>query len=1018
MSVAADDAQVGPGRGRTHHDLVDAAALVLLLFCIIAAERLAAAGALAANIRAGSVAKAAFEEPQWPQPVWAILLVIGLVAAALVLRRLRTEAENGGASVAALRWLRAAGIASIAFWGLWQLRAVAAWGDTGTSGAALHLAAIAFALVALGASAQAIEEPPDVRAERRRASAPSETRKRASALAVHVLIIAGLVAMIFVVPLTAAQIGDVFRAWGDGPLARVAFGIAAALLLGAVSRASAIRLLLPVAGERWWDGPPRSVLVTVGVLLGSALLVGRLWFAGGLVLVGVVVGLLTERAPASVPPQADRERLRRVANALGVAPLAIVFCGLGGALIDTLLLPSSLTDADTGLLAATAVAAAVLTVLIRLSRFGGEPGPRPQTAEMWAARIQAAVLGGLLTYGATLAGTPGDIFAVVLAIGAFILAVLPVPRRGAPQFWAGGGAFLGLVVAVYAEPVAAPRSFGTLGVALVAMTGLVLGLHVAATVGQDRKPRLERWWLPRRVPLVGLLALWAVAAWAISPGNETVHQARTIDARRAPAALEEEVNRWLDGRVTRTTQRAPMLLVAASGGGAKAAYWTDLVLDCLFGQGTPVKPSDPDARRAEVGECRAAPGRTRGGALDPHDVLRSSLFATSSVSGGSIGVHHYVRRYDAVKPWVDRSAGREVLSPAVAWGALHDLPAFMLGLDLDPRRCRSAWSCRLHADRAVAQEAAVAAFPDGLLPPRGGGVLQARDGGEPVTIFNGALDGANGRVLISPVALSPPRLGDRSCATEPTGEPVAGATDAHDMLNTHATESPEQVYVPQPPFQDVPLVTAALLSARFPVVAPAARLGDARPPRVGCKALPPTLPPVHVRDGGYVENTGVLTLVQLVPSLKRAIRRWQAEHRSRAKVPIVVVSIDDDPAVPEADPELSEQPRETLGISKRAGPGYVTQLARDTLESCQYRNLHYARVSPAPHLGAQAATGWELSRTVREEDLAGALDVERPGAGRTVDDLRAILDGDGELRCPLRSRPEGRPARRVLRGTP
>ena len=35
-----------------------------------------------------------------------------------------------------------------------------------------------------------------------------------------------------------------------------------------------------------------------------------------------------------------------------------------------------------------------------------------------------------------------------------------------------------------------------------------------------------------------------------------------------------------------------MLHVGASGGGSKAAYWTDLVLDCILGEGAPVEGED------------------------------------------------------------------------------------------------------------------------------------------------------------------------------------------------------------------------------------------------------------------------------------------------------------------------------------------------------------------------------------------------------------------------------------------
>lgn len=390
-----------------------------------------------------------------------------------------------------------------------------------------------------------------------------------------------------------------------------------------------------------------------------------------------------------------------------------------------------------------------------------------------------------------------------------------MPDRGAPQFWAAGGASIATFVAVYADPIEAPRSLGTLGVALLAVTGMFLVLHLLGTVGARRLPKgfLAQPWLPKTVPLVAFLAIWtAVAWWWHGKHAVHIHQARTVEkVKVAPLSLEDAVASWLARQSHMSGNRVPMLLVAASGGGAKAAYWTDLVLDCVFGSG------EPPQRHA--GECPAAKGRDHTG----------SLFLTSSVSGGSVGIYHYIRSHSPVKSWVDEAAGPEVLSPTVAWGLLHDLPIFLFGADTDPRKCNDAESCWINADRALVQEAAVAGLGDGIVPPKGGGLLAAHAEGKPVTVFNAALDGAEGRVLLSPLSLAPPWQRNPWCRTPWTGEPVSGAMDGHDLLNRQREDGLHQPrrFV-MDPGQDVPLVTAALLSARFPVVAPAARLGDTK----------------------------------------------------------------------------------------------------------------------------------------------------------------------------------------------
>lgn len=78
----------------------------------------------------------------------------------------------------------------------------------------------------------------------------------------------------------------------------------------------------------------------------------------------------------------------------------------------------------------------------------------------------------------------------------------------------------------------------------------------------------------------------------------------------------------------------------------------------------------------------------------------------------------------------------------------------------------------------------------------------------------------------------------------------------------------------------VSVATAASLSARFPWVTPAARFQDFRRDAITGKALPaaqdgrPQLAaPLRLVDGGYFENSGVATAVELMRAMQRAAKK-------------------------------------------------------------------------------------------------------------------------------------------------
>lgn len=921
-------------------DLGSGFALSGFIFCLVAAHQLGMAAAELFELKAEP--DPLLRNPTWPKWAWPLVLVpLGAALTWVVYRALlvRLAGVSSGTRTA----FTCLSVLGFALWLGWQAVGIAVfWGaDRPDWADVLLYAAAAVTLAALAVAGRAVGNP--IQAARGNA-----------AVLIQVIVLGALVLATFVIPITSAQMNDVLRAWGDGPLSRVAVGIAGALLMGAVVRTSASRLLAPFPrGERWQKGRIPGLVIAVAAALAFVAL--HAWL--GLVLLAAVVALAwaTEWTKRPEPTDPERYEKLRLAGTLGVLPLAVVYAGLVAALTDSLLLPSHLTGPDKWLLGATLGVAVVFGLLTAFSH------PLEQRG-FEQTRSYASVVGVVAFLLAAFAFL--DVVSVLFAIGAAFVASWALPERGGSPFWAAAGAALGMATAVYVDPVGVPSELGALGIVLVAGAGALAALHLVASLGARRKFRGQT--RLKGVPVLLLLIAWVVAAWQL--GSSTLHQVPTDPRGTPPSSLVTAVETWLDREAGGGEQRVPMVVVAASGGGAKAAYWTDLVIDCLFGGGPPPK----DAR-----ECSAPPP-------DQQDRF-GRLFLTSSVSGGSIGVYHAVLDRHPSEPWVDLSNDPEVLSPVLAWGLFHDLPAFMLGVPTDPRDCTSGPSCLRGADRALVQEAAIAHRDE--IDPSGEPMLVENPLRLPVTVFNAAQDGAERRVLISPVLLDSREPG--KCRK--SGAPLLGpdALDAHELM----AGSPIQASAP-----DVPLGVAAHMSARFPVVEPAATLGEDRPPvekahcSVGARS-------VVLRDGGYVENSGVLTVEDLLPYLRSAIDGWKkAMHRASLDVPIVVVSVDDDPMSASGEPELELVPS-TLGITKQAGKAALTAGSRNRIRRCVYDNVHYERISPGLHVGAEAATGWEISETARTEDLIASLQPTQP-AWEDLESVKEVMEGTSKVSCP------------------
>lgn len=285
---------------------------------------------------------------------------------------------------------------------------------------------------------------------------------------------------------------------------------------------------------------------------------------------------------------------------------------------------------------------------------------------------------------------------------------------------------------------------------------------------------LGRW---LQLPLIGL-AFVAAVAFSYWNDNHDVRLARKPDGSLASAApvgrpdVVQAFREWFSRRQLACAGCAevPVYLVAAEGGGIRAAYWTALVLAHI---------------------------------TDDRPEFASNTFAISGVSGGSVGAAVYaalvrdaassslpcaavVAGRPVLEPCIDRILGRPLLAPALAKLVGPDFAQWFVPLPI--HSFDRAWAL----EDAWAEAYRDATGRDTLAEP----FLAAWPGpsaGVPALLLNGAHVQTGRRLLASPFLWTSEEL-----------------PDTDDLLTTLGA--------------DVPLTTAAHNSARFSYVSPAGRL--------------------------------------------------------------------------------------------------------------------------------------------------------------------------------------------------
>jgi hypothetical protein len=205
---------------------------------------------------------------------------------------------------------------------------------------------------------------------------------------------------------------------------------------------------------------------------------------------------------------------------------------------------------------------------------------------------------------------------------------------------------------------------------------------------------------------------------------------------------------------------------------------------------------------------------------------------------------------------------------------------------------------------------------------------------------------------------------------------------------------------------DMRAVTAALLSARFPVVSPSGALlrcvVDSTPVTRQKPAVERRLVTYTV-DGGYFENSGLLTLLQMWHAIEPRVLELNADSaRPRRIVPWVIVA--DNHYRDRADAPPGRRPLELLVLFKALASTSNRVVSQGTLEQQARAALGsgaeclgtrgpeavvnavgcFAVIAPSREPTVAAPLGWVLSRTSRT-DLDRRLDSILP-RGRTPPD--------------------------------
>jgi hypothetical protein len=500
-------------------------------------------------------------------------------------------------------------------------------------------------------------------------------------------------------------------------------------------------------------------------------------------------------------------------------------------------------------------------------------------------------------------------------------------------------------------------------VAIIILGATMFAAFAAAAVQfaeRTRPPRILAAFKLHRMPVFIFLTVWlafaGIAATGASNDVEVITAEPGTSQATRGASVEDIWGRWLAANAAAHDdgQAIPMVFVASSGGGIRAAVWTAYVMDCAFG-------SASGAGFA----CEGAVSSTG----------TESIIATSGVSGGSLGLASYFgshRQPSTSDDWVKHRLGDDYLAAPMAWLLFVDTPRSLIGFGPKIR------------DRADIMEAAwEKSWDDGGANPflaRGMFDTWESEPGIPPMIFNGTNipDPCRFNASVLRTTAHDP---DDTCTSLGAFE---GRTDGVRQTATLAATKDLADYLCAD--QDIRISTAILLSARFPIVTPSGRIGE------DLRACDEGPRDAFVVDGGYLEASAAGTISELWESIESRVAEFNASaHGGRCIVPFLIQIDNGYEATASTSP--GARPKDVfvpvtalLGsqFGRMASAREAAAIRFDLPFHSAGRQIRvldadgqliqsrYARLTTRAHPGVQAPLGWTLS-SASFDDLRSQL---------------------------------------------